>query len=172
MSEPFIGEIVMFGGNFAPRGYALCDGQTLQISQNEALFSLLGTTYGGDGRQTFGLPDLRGRLALHQGQGPGLSNRPMGQEQGDETVGLTINQMPNHSHTMNAESAVGTADDAVGAVRARGRARSYRLNAPLNRTLSTETITLAGSGTAHSNVMPFTCVNYIIALVGIFPSRS
>ena len=171
MSEPFLGEITMFGGNFAPRGYAFCDGQLLQIAQNSALFSLLGTMYGGDGRTTFGLPDLRGRLALHKGQGPGLTNRVQGQRSGVEDVTLTINQMPNHSHTMNAESAVGTADDAVGAVRARGRARSYRLNAPLNRTLSTETIALAGSGAEHSNMMPFTCVNYIIALVGLFPSR-
>ena len=96
--EPFIGQIVQFGGNFAPRGWALCDGQLLAISQNAALFSILGTTYGGDGRTTFGLPELRGRLALHPGNGPGLSNYQLGQRSGQEDVSLNVNQIPAHSH--------------------------------------------------------------------------
>src|SRR3712207_3315813 len=104
MSEPFIGEIRMVGFNFAPRGWATCDGQLLSIAQNTALFSLLGTTYGGNGQTTFALPDLRGRAALHQGQGPGLTNRVIGEASGTETVTLTTNQMPSHSHGVNANS--------------------------------------------------------------------
>ncbi len=102
MSDPFIGQIQTFGFNFAPRGWARCDGQLLPISSNSALFSLLGTTYGGDGRTTFGLPDLRGRAALHQGQGPGLSNRNLGQRAGAENTTLTVNQMPSHNHVQGA----------------------------------------------------------------------
>ena len=102
MSDPFIAEIIMFGGNFAPRGWAFCDGQLLSISSNSALFSILGTTYGGDGRTTFGLPDLRGRVAMHPGSGPGLTQRRLGEKSGMETVTLTTNQIPSHNHTATA----------------------------------------------------------------------
>ena len=105
MSEPFTGEIRMFAGNFAPRGWAFCDAQLLSVSQNNALFSLFGTIYGGDGRTTFGLPDMRGRIPLHQGQGPGLSNRRLGSKGGSEKVTLTTNQLASHAHDMNANTA-------------------------------------------------------------------
>ncbi|MBD3756388.1 MAG: phage tail protein, partial [Gammaproteobacteria bacterium] len=103
MSEPFVGEIRMFAGNFAPRGWAFCDGQLLAVSQNDALFSLLGTIYGGDGRTTFGLPDMRGRIPVHQGSGPGLSPRRLGSKSGAETETLTVNQMPSHTHFFLAD---------------------------------------------------------------------
>ncbi|MDF1642497.1 phage tail protein, partial [Thalassolituus oleivorans] len=104
MSEPFVGEIRMFAGNFAPRGWAFCDGQLMAVSQNDALFSLLGTVYGGDGRTTFGLPDMRGRLPVHQGQGPGLSLRRLGARYGEENVTLTVNEIPPHSHGFMAST--------------------------------------------------------------------
>ena len=108
MSEPFVGEIRMFAGNFAPRGWAFCDGQLLAVSQNDALFSLLGTIYGGDGRTTFGLPDMRGRIPIHAGHGPGLSERRLGAKGGAEQVTLTVNQMPSHGHPARADTAIGT----------------------------------------------------------------
>ena len=120
MAEPFIGQIIMFGGNFAIRGYALCNGQLLSIAQNTALFSLLGTTFGGDGRTTFGLPDLRGRVPVHMGQGPGLTNYSLGQSAGAEQVTLTVNQIPAHTHTATANAVNGPGNSNVAAV---GRAQ-------------------------------------------------
>ena len=116
MSSPFIGQIIMFGGNFAPRGWALCDGQLLPISQNSALFSILGTTYGGDGRTSFGLPELRGRVAMHPGNGPGLSSRRLGERSGVETVTLGATQVPAHGHNpvANAIGPAGNSNDAIG----------------------------------------------------------
>ena len=174
MSEPFIGEIRMFGGNFAPRGWALCDGGLLAISQNDALFSLLGTIYGGDGRTTFGIPDLRGRLAIHQGQGPGLSNRRIGERSGEETATLTSVHLAPHSHEVRSG---GTADaDFPGnhfPGDTTGDEHTYSLRGALDVSLDVETSTTgAASPQAHDNIMPFTCVNYIIALTGIFPSRT
>jgi len=113
MSEPFVGEIRMFAGNFAPRGWAFCDGQLLAVSQNDALFSLLGTIYGGDGRTTFGLPDMRGRTPLHAGQGPGLSNRRLGAKAGAENVTLTVNQLPSHRHDWQATTALASSQSPV-----------------------------------------------------------
>ena len=114
MSEPFVGEIRMFAGNFAPRGWAYCDGQLLAVSQNDALFSLFGTIYGGDGRTTFGLPDLRGRFPIHAGQGPGLSNRRLGSKGGAETVTVTANQLPSHTHPIKGTNDNATASDPAG----------------------------------------------------------
>ena len=114
MSEPYVGEIRMFAGNFAPRGWAFCDGQLLAVSQNDALFSLFGTIYGGDGRTTFGLPDLRGRIPLHQGHGPGLSERRLGSKGGGENETLTINQMPSHTHIFSATTLPGEPDGSPG----------------------------------------------------------
>ena len=114
MSEPFVGEIRMFAGNFAPQGWAFCDGQLLSVNQNDALFSLLGTIYGGDGRTTFGLPDLRGRLPMHAGTGPGLSPQRMGSMGGQENVTLTVNEMPAHSHSANAQSVTANSNDPHG----------------------------------------------------------
>lgn len=178
MSEPFIGEIKPVGFNFAPRGWAFCDGQILPINQNTALFSLLGTTYGGDGRTTFGLPDLRGRSILHVGQGPGLQPITWGERGGRESVTLTVNEMPSHTHTatLHGETAIA---DRVGA---NGRMLAQNVNAPMyadvipapDKTMAPESIRVQNSGNnqAFDNRNPFLGIYVCIALVGIFPSRN
>ena len=174
MSEPFIGEIRMVGFNFAPRGWALCDGQLLAIAQNTALFSLLGTTYGGDGRTTFGLPDLRGRIAMHQGSGPGLSSRRIGDKFGQESVVLTANQMPAHAHAAQASSGSGNANSPIGRVWSKDagvQSATYSGNAP-DGVMAANAIANAGGGQPHDNMPPVLVVNFVIALVGLFPSRS
>ena len=167
--EPFIGEIIMFGGNFAPRGWALCDGQLLPIAQNSALFSILGTTYGGDGRTTFGLPDLRGRVAMHAGSGPGLTPRQLGAKGGEETVTLSVNQIPSHDHTLNASSAESNQKNAADGVLA--KAGIYQTGNP-DEVMDRQSIGNTGANQAHDNVQPFQTVNYIIALTGTYPSRN
>jgi microcystin-dependent protein len=175
MSEPFVGEIRMFAGNFAPRGWAFCDGQLLAVSQNDALFSLLGTIYGGDGRTTFGLPDMRGRLPIHAGHGPGLSERRLGAKGGAENVTLTVNQLPNHGHTMEAVSQIGTEATPQNNVLARATANnpyfSPAATAPTVN-MATTSIGATGGSRSHTNLMPYLCVHFIIALVGIYPSRN
>ncbi len=170
MSEPFVGEIRMFAGNFAPRGWAFCDGQLLAVSQNDALFSLLGTIYGGDGRTTFGLPDVRGRIPLHQGTGPGLSPRSLGSKGGEEKVTLTTNQLASHTHNFNANSAMATDFAPQGKVLAQASVAIYE-NANADTSLASSSIANAGGSQSHTNLMPTLCVNFIIALVGIYPSR-
>lgn len=174
MSEPFIAEIKIFGGNFAPRGYAFCDGQILPISQNTALFSLVGTTYGGDGRSTFGLPDLRGHGTMHPGRGPGLTPRRLGEKLGSETVTLTEAQLPNHSHSFNATPApageVGPTATNY-AARTGGQNAIYSTSAP-DVDLSAQAVGTAGGGQAHANLQPALVLNFIIALQGLYPSRS
>lgn len=178
MSEPFIGEIKMFGSNFAPRGWALCDGQLLPIAQNSALFSLLGTTYGGDGRTTFGLPDLRGRVPMHPGNGPGLSPRLLGQKLGSENTTLNTNNLPphNHSATANAVAPGGNSNDAINNFWADdvGVSSGTYHTGPATGTMNPGAISVGntGGGQSFSNQQPSQCVNFIIALVGIFPSRS
>ena len=168
-----IGIIWMFGGNFAPRNWALCYGQLLAISQNTALFSVLGTTYGGDGRTTFGLPDLRGRVAMGAGNGPGLSHHTLGQRSGAEMVVLNANQIPSHSHatTVNVSNAPGEESAASGQVIA-NHANAFSENPVSGQTLGGVTSAAAGGNQAHTNVQPFTVVNYVICLQGIYPSRS
>ncbi len=188
MANPFLGQIIMFGGNFAPRGYAFCDGQLIAIAQNSALFSIIGTIYGGDGRTTFALPDLRGRAPIHQGNGPGLTSRRIGTRTGTETNTLSLRNLPSHSHTVSADLSIAprgggpatstspinnfpadstdfagtpnlysdTADTTV---------RAGALNLSLN-------INIAGNSSPVNNMAPFQAVNFIIALTGIFPSRS
>jgi microcystin-dependent protein len=172
MSEPFVGEIRMFAGNFAPRGWAFCDGQLLAVSQNDALFSLLGTIYGGDGRTTFGLPDLRGRVPIHAGSGPGLSPRNLGAKGGAEAVTLTVNQLPSHNHgPLQASADPAASVNPVGKVL--GVPTSTDLYAddlsPVN--MSPNAITNIGGSQSHTNLMPFLCIHFIIALFGIYPSR-
>jgi microcystin-dependent protein len=172
MAEPFLGEIIMFGGNFAPRGWALCNGQLLSISQNTALFAILGTTYGGDGRTTFGLPDLRGRAPMHPGSGPGLTTRRLGEKGGSESETLDVNQIPSHNHAAQCVGPAGNSNDAAGNLWADDAGVSsgtYSSGAPTN-TMSSAAIGNAGGSQAHNNVQPFQCVNYLIALQGIFPS--
>lgn len=174
MSDPFIGQITLFAGNFAPRGWAFCDGQLLPISQNTALFSILGTTYGGDGRTTFALPDLRGRVPLHPGQGPGLSNRQLGEAGGTENVTLLVNQMPNHTHAAQADAGTATQQNPTNHVlasEAAGVTATYSSNPP-NTTMNPQAIGATGGSQPHNNMPPFLGVNFIIALQGIFPSRN
>lgn len=171
MSEPFVGEIRMFAGNFAPRGWAFCDGQLLAVSQNDALFSLLGTIYGGDGRTTFGLPDLRGRIPIHAGSGPGLSPRRLGAKFGTEEETLTVNQLPSHGHPLQASTDLAQSPDPSGGVTAQSTLVDlYIIEAP-SVSMATSSITDVGGSQSHSNLMPFLCVNFIIALFGIYPSR-
>lgn len=169
MSQPFVGEIKMFAGNFAPRSYAFCDGQLLAISQNDALFSLLGTIYGGDGRTTFGLPDLRGRTPIHYGSGPGLTPRQIGNSGGSERVALTTNQLPSHNHG----GAVG-ADDSANATSPGGNTlanTSTPAYVPGGLQAMNPT-TANGAGQQHDNMMPFQAIHFIIALFGVYPSRN
>ncbi len=171
MSEPFVGEIRMFAGNFAPRGWAFTDGQLLAVSQNDALFSLLGTIYGGDGRTTFGLPDLRGRIPIHAGTGPGLSPRSIGQKAGTEEETLTVSQLPSHSHTVQFSTAAGTQNNPSNQfLGASPNVRIFRPQPP-NVDMSADAVTSVGGSQSHTNVQPFLCVNFIIALFGIYPSR-
>ncbi|MEM1204440.1 MAG: tail fiber protein [Acidobacteriota bacterium] len=171
MSEPFVGEVRMFAGNFAPRGWAFCDGQLLAVSQNDALFSLLGTIYGGDGRTTFGLPDLRGRIPIHAGSGPGLSPRRLGAKGGAENVTLTVNQLPSHTHPFHGSQGNGLLPDPAGNVVAGSAVlEPYEEETPMQAMASTA-ITPVGGSRSHTNLMPFLCINYIIALFGIYPSR-
>lgn len=169
--EPFIGQILMFAGNFAPRGWALCDGQLLPISQHQALFSILGTIYGGDGRTTFALPDLRGRAPIHAGTGPGLTSRRLGEKGGAESVALGVNEMPAHGHTFRALSCDGNSADPGGNVLAKIKG-GFESNDKPDTDLSADTITSSGGGKAHNNMPPYLAMNYIIALQGVYPSRS
>ena len=172
MADPFIGEIVMFGGNFAPRGWAQCDGQLLAISQNSALFSILGTTYGGDGRTTFGLPDLRGRVAMHPGSGPGLTPRSLGQKSGSENVTLQASQIPGHSHNMRGNSGQPNETNPENGFPANSAATDKDLYSSTSNVSMGATALNSGGGQQHPNIQPFQCVNFIIALVGVFPSRN
>ena len=168
-SSPFIGSICLAGFNFCPRGYAPADGQLVAISSNPALFSLLGTIYGGDGRTTFGLPDLRGRIPIHAGQGPGLSNRRLGAKAGAEHVTLTVNQLPSHSHQLVASNDTANQNLPTNNTLANTINRIY---VDVTTTaMSSEAITNVGGSQSHSNLMPFLCINFIIALFGIYPSR-
>jgi microcystin-dependent protein len=164
--EPFIGEIYLFAGNFAPRGYALCQGQLLPIAQNTALFSILGTTYGGNGVTTFALPDLRGRAPIGVGQGPGLSTIDLGQVGGQESVTLTVNQLAPHSHPSGATNGAATSTRPSGRVDAGGGA--YADTADALKQVDPP----VGGGAPHGNMQPYLGLNYCIAMEGIFPSRN
>lgn len=180
--DPFLAEIKLFGGNFAPRGWALCDGQLLPISQYSALFSILGTVYGGDGRTTFALPDLRGRTPIGQGNGPGLSSNRLGQKGGRETITLTINELPSHSHVATASTTIHVSDEAgeddpdgnyIGGgldIFSSSPASGNKLADPAATT--TTTVGNTGGQRPYNNMQPYTCLNYIIALQGVFPSRN
>jgi len=171
MSEPFVGEIRMFAGSFAPRGWALCEGQLLGVSQNDALFSLLGTIYGGDGRTTFGLPDLRGRVPIHAGSGPGLSPRSLGAKAGAESVTLIVNQLPSHSHAIQASTDIAAESSPLGNVLAQSSLAGTYVEVDANASLASSSVTSVGGSRSHTNLMPALCLNFIIALVGIYPSR-
>ena len=169
-SDPFLGEIMIFGGNFPPRGWATCDGQLLPIAQNQALFSLLGTTYGGNGVTTFALPDLRGRVPIHYGQGPGLAPHTLGERGGEESHTLTAAEMPAHTHVGRGSSAVGTSAVPGGNVVARNAAQIPQYSASADTSLAPGAIGSAGGGIPHNNMQPYLAVQYVIALVGFYPS--
>jgi len=178
MADPFIGEIRMFGGNFAPSGWALCNGQLLSISQNSALFSILGTSFGGNGQTTFGLPDLRSRVPIQQGQGVGLSPYDVGQQGGSEQVTLLQTQMPAHNHMVTATSDSAAADAASGnllATPSAGRGQTppqiYGAATGAAVTMGPTMIAPSGGSQPHENIQPYLCVTFIIALQGIYPSR-
>jgi len=173
MSEPFIAEIRIFAGNFAPRSWAFCNGQLLPVSQNTALFSLIGTTYGGDGRSTTALPDLQGRAAMHPGRGPGLTSRRLGQRGGTEMISLTEAQMPNHTHTLrgtNNPATVFIPDANQSLARSLG-GNAYSNTSP-NVSMADQALPSTGGSQAHNNMQPCIAMNFIIALQGLYPSRS
>ncbi|MGB2129405.1 MAG: phage tail protein [Flavicella sp.] len=171
--DAFIGEIKMFAGNFAPRNWAFCNGQLLPISQNTALFSLLGTTYGGDGRTTFALPDLRGRVAVHAGSGPGLSSKSLGQKGGQETVLLMESNLPSHNHSIKAVAADGNTSNPEGALLAGTKILDGEYSKSTSDiTMSSDMVGVTGGNQPIQNTQPFSVVNYVICLQGIYPSRN
>jgi microcystin-dependent protein len=173
MADPFVAEIRIFPFNFAPRGWAFCDGQLLPISQNTALFSLLGTTYGGDGKSTFALPNLQGAAAMHPGQGQGLSLRDLGEMAGSRTVTLIQSEMPVHAHTLNAQNAPGDTSLPAGDAYARViGATPYRPPGGAQALLAHQAVTPVGGDQPHNNMQPYLTLNFCIALQGVFPPRT
>lgn len=179
MADPFVAEIRIFPFNFAPRGWALCNGQLMAISQNTALFSLLGTTYGGDGKSTFGLPNMQGSAPMEQGQGPGLSPHYLGEMEGTPAVTLLNSEMPVHNHTFNANGAVAQnttpANEYIGegawtSGTNRGSTQTYTTKPP-NAQMSPRAVSINGSSLPHNNMMPYLTVTFCIALQGVFPPR-
>jgi microcystin-dependent protein len=175
--DPFVAEIRIVPFNFPPKGWAFCDGQLMPLSQNTALFSLVGTYYGGDGKSTFALPDLQGRSAMHPGQGPGLSERFLGEEGGEESVTLLVSEIPVHTHQMMATSSPSTttlpaADTSFGRS---GGGSFYKANSPTpfgaTTAMAFQALPPAGGGLPHNNLQPYLTLNYVIALQGVFPAR-
>jgi len=169
MSQPFIGEIRMFGFDFPPRGWALCNGQTLSIAQNAALFSILGTTYGGNGTTTFQLPNMQSRIPYNWGQGPGLSNYSLGQVGGEENHTLLTSEIPLHNHLVNA---VNAASNVPGAAGNKWCQNNNAYGTPLNGVVPASDIGFTGGSQPHANLAPYLVVSFCIALVGTFPSRN
>jgi microcystin-dependent protein len=178
VSEPYIGEIRMFGGNFAPLGWAFCDGQLMAIAENDALYALIGTTYGGDGQSTFGLPDLRGRAPMHVGQGLGLTNRILGEKAGVETVTLLTTQLPTHTHPLVGSTDLAdlagpqTVNPANNAMLAQTSTFDHYVDSSATTQLNAQSITSQGGSQPHENMQPFLCVNFILSLSGLFPPQN
>jgi len=170
---PYLGEIRMFAGNFAPAGWAFCDGRILSILENDTLFTLIGTSYGGDGQNTFALPDLRGRIPVHMGSGSGLTTRVLSEKNGTEEVALTVNQMPAHTHVFTGTTSTASATSpANGVVGAPANIDLYRPTGSLNATMATNALVGMGGSQAHNNLQPYLCISFIIALYGNFPTQS
>lgn len=171
MGQPYVGEIRMFAGNFAPAGWNFCDGSLLAISDFDTLFNLIGTTYGGDGQSTFAVPDLRGRLPLHQGTGGGATYS-QGQSGGTETVTLTIQQIPSHTHSFICSGDTGSQPTPSGMVPATSNVVSLYSGSVAAAAMASQALTNAGGSQPHSNFQPYLCVDFIISLFGIFPSQN
>ncbi|HMH42748.1 MAG TPA: tail fiber protein [Pyrinomonadaceae bacterium] len=173
MGEPYVGEIRMFGGNFPPVGWMLCQGQSLPISENEVLFQLIGTTYGGDGQETFNLPDLQGRAPVHMGQGPGISQAyQIGEEAGVESVTLTTQQIPIHNHAFIASLDAPLGTDPTNQMIAQSSQIHLFTEDVTNRQMNALALTPAGGSQPHENMQPYLCISFIISLFGVFPSQS
>jgi len=174
MADPFLAEIRIVGFDFAPRGWALCDGQLLPISQNTALFALIGTNYGGDGKSTFALPNLQGRAPMHQGQGPGLTNRDLGEFGGEQSVTLINSEIPTHSHQASANDGSGNQTTPTNNVWSSltGRTPPPLYSSASDTTMSPQAASVSGGSQPHNNMPPYLTLNFIIALAGIFPSRN
>lgn len=182
MVQPYVGEVRMFGGSFAPASWAFCNGQSMPISEYSALFNLIGTTYGGNGTTTFNLPNLQGRLCVGMGQGPGLSNYTIGQAAGAETVTLTASQMPMHPHSLNATTTIASLGTPAGNLTGNASLLTNPANqhmyttpgspSPTTGNLNINACSFAGGSQPHSNLLPSLCVSFIIALFGIYPSQS
>jgi microcystin-dependent protein len=172
MSSPYVGEIRMFGGNFAPAGWANCDGQLLPISENEVLFNLIGTTYGGDGQETFAMPNLNDRAAVHMGTGNGLSTRVLGEIGGTETVTLTSNQLGGHQHNLMGSTDTGTSPNPGGAVPATGSTVQIYVAGINGSSMPSQVVSFVGGSEPHDNMQQYLVIRFIISLFGIYPSPS
>lgn len=171
-AQPYVGEIRIFAGNFAPAGWMFCEGQTLPISQNDVLFQLIGTTYGGDGQETFNLPNLASRVPIHMGTGPDGVTYQMGEAAGTESETLTTQQIPVHTHTMLGSIDPATKGNPSGAVLGQSAQVSYMMEGDAALAMNANSITPAGGSQPHENCQPFLCMNYIISLFGVFPSQT
>ena len=172
MGQPYVGEIRMFAGNFAPAGWMFCNGQLLPISENEVLFQLIGTTYGGDGQETFALPNLKSRFPIHQGTGPDGTSYLLGEMGGVEQVTLTVQQIPNHSQVLLGSNTAGQQSSVTGLVPARGVVDPYSTDTQgIPVTMSAQSLLPQGGSQPHENMQPFLCINYIISLFGEFPTQ-
>jgi len=172
MPEPYVGEIRMFAGNFAPNGWMFCEGQTLPIAENEVLFQLIGTTYGGDGEETFNLPNLASRVPIHMGTGPDGTTYQLGEMAGTEQETLTTQQIPSHTHPLTGNSGNGTQANPAGAVLASSTImKAYALETP-DANMAPTIVGPAGGSQPHENTQPFLCINFIISLFGVFPSQT
>jgi microcystin-dependent protein len=173
MGEPFVGEIRMFGGSFAPAGWAMCQGQLMAIAQNDTLFTLIGTTYGGDGQETFGLPDLQGRVPIHAGQGPGITQTyQIGEKAGVESVTLTINQTPVHNHAFLVTSAFGTQTSPSNNFMAAPLSGKAYFATTGDKQMANNALVAVGGSQPHENLQPYLCISFIISLFGVFPTQN
>jgi microcystin-dependent protein len=172
MGEPFVGEIRMFGGNFPPSGWAFCQGQAMAISENDTLFNLIGTTYGGDGQETFNLPDLQGRLPMHMGQGSGLSNYQIAEKAGVETVTLTTQQLPIHNHSFVASINAALSTDPTNQVIAQTSQIHLFTQDTTPRQMNANSLLPVGGNQPHDNTQPYLCISFILSLFGVFPSQT
>ncbi|HET9526149.1 MAG TPA: tail fiber protein [Pyrinomonadaceae bacterium] len=172
MPEPYVGEIRMFAGNFAPNGWMFCEGQTLPIAENEVLFQLIGTTYGGDGQETFNLPNLASRVPIHMGAGPDGTTYQLGEMAGTEQETLTVNQIPIHTHPLLASTAVGTSNTASGNVTSQSVSVKMYVAEQPTASMNPNAVSPAGGSQPHENCQPFLCINFIISLFGVFPSQT